>query len=78
MKEKTPTFPTADLMLAAYLKVKGLRLLKVDKGANGRGLFIFEDRSDREKLILSFLNGEASVEPVGFVETQRNLKGACR
>lgn len=78
MKEKTPTFSTADLMVAAYLKVKGLRLLKIDRGNNGRGLFIFEDQPERKKLILAFLNHEALVEPISYIETQRSLKGAVR
>ena len=78
MIEKNPTFSTTDLSLAAYLKVKGFRLLKVDRNDNGKGLFVFEDRSNREELILVFLNQDARVEPISYIETQRNLKGACR
>jgi len=72
------TYCVTDLRLAAFLKVKGFRLSKIDPGVNGKATFIFEDQPNREELIMRFLNQEEKVEPISYIETQRNLKGACR
>lgn len=76
--DQKDTYSVTDLRLAAFLKIKGFKLLRIDKSVNGKGVFVFEDQSNREKLIMSFLNQEEHVEPIAYIETQRNLKGACR
>lgn len=77
-KSSSEEFSTGDLSLAAFLKVKRFKLIRIDRENNGKGLFIFLDQPDRQKLIMSFLNGEESVEPTSYLEAQRNLKAACR
>lgn len=76
--DQKDTYSVTDLRLAAFLKIKGFKLLRIDRGVNGKGVFVFRNQPNREKLIMSFLNQEESVEPITYIETQRNLKGACR
>ena len=78
MRQQDPTYSVSDLRLAALLRIQGFKLLRVQRGTDGRGVFVFEDRPNREELVLSFLNREQRVEPIGYTEEQRNLKGVCR
>lgn len=48
-------YPTTDFWLASWLKAKGVNIIKVKKD-NGRSIFIFEDRPDREDLIREYYN----------------------
>ena len=77
-EDKKDAYKVSDLRLAAFLKIKGFRLIRIDRSHNDKGIFVFEDQPNREKLIMDFLNQETSVEPIGYIEVQRNLKGACR
>jgi hypothetical protein len=52
------TFETSDLSLAAFLKVKNFKLLKVSKESSGRFLFTFEDTGNAEELAIEFTNSE--------------------
>lgn len=66
------TYRTSDLYLSAYLKAKGLRLL--DKQRNGhKFIFIFDDRSDRKKLIQEFFN-DGTVSITAFKNAIQDLK----
>lgn len=66
------TYRTSDLYLSAYLKAKGLRLL--DKQRNGhKFIFIFDDRSDRKKLIQEFFN-DGTVNITAFKNAIQDLK----
>ena len=49
------TYSTNDLWLAAFLKAKGLKLLRIE-GNNRRATFVFEDTTDRKDLIEEFYN----------------------
>ena len=51
----TSTYTTTDLWLSAFLKAKGLKLIRV-LGENRRAIFVFEDTSDRKTLIEEFYN----------------------
>jgi hypothetical protein len=60
------TYSTVDFWLAAYLRVRGLKLVDVKK-ENNRSVFIFEDRDSREGYIKDFYNN-ALIE-VGSLKT---------
>jgi len=60
------TYSTIDFWLAAYLRVKGLKLINVKK-ENNRSVFIFKDIESREDYIKDFYNN-ALVE-VGSIKT---------
>ena len=66
-------YRTADLHLAAFLKISGLRLIDVLPNAR-RATFVFQDGPDRQRLVLKFLNQQGQVEPVRFVEAWKSLK----
>jgi hypothetical protein len=54
------TYTTTDLSLAAFLKLRGLKLLSATKEGSGRFQFIFEDDGRVDALALEFANGEFS------------------
>lgn len=49
------SFSTTDFWLASWLKAKGFKIMDVIKD-NGRSIFIFEDRFDRDNCIKDFYN----------------------
>ncbi|MBM3248620.1 MAG: hypothetical protein FJZ10_04285 [Candidatus Omnitrophica bacterium] len=49
------TYSTNDLWLSAFLKAKGLKILRVE-GNNRRAIFVFEDSAERKDLIEKFYN----------------------
>tara|TARA_B100000131_G_C17890359_1_gene522038 strand:- start:9 stop:281 length:273 start_codon:yes stop_codon:yes gene_type:complete len=55
------TFVTSDLATAAFLHMKGLKLIKAESSANGRFMFEFDD-SDGSAISLAydFINSECS------------------
>jgi hypothetical protein len=68
------SFRTHDLYLASALKIHGFRLIDIQQ-ASGRGIFIFEDRSDRTKMVHSFFNGELTGSLKNFINAWSDLKG---
>ena len=54
------SYTTTDLSLAAFLKLRGLKLLKASKTGTGRFEFIFEDNGQADSLALEFTNSEFS------------------
>ncbi|HHV62116.1 MAG TPA: hypothetical protein GXX51_05700 [Firmicutes bacterium] len=57
-KEKKET-RTTDLALAAYLKLRGLRLLRTEKDEFDRTAFVFDDSMDVAELLkVEFANSE--------------------
>ena len=55
------SFTTSDLATAAYLHMKGLKLLKAESSNSGKFLFIFDDSSgSAETLAYDFINSECS------------------
>ena len=77
-KVEKDTYSVADLRLAAFLKLRDFKLRRIDNGSDGKCVFVFEDHPDRPGLIVNFLNRQELVEPISFIEEQRNLKGVCR
>jgi hypothetical protein len=64
-----------DIVVAAFLTVTGHPLRGVKKNG-GRGLFLFDSSPAVEAAMLNFYNRHATVEPLGFHEAIRYLKGA--
>lgn len=48
-------YASSDLWLCAYLKACGMKLTGTEREGR-RCVFLFEDRADRERLILDFYN----------------------
>jgi len=49
------TYSTNDLWLSAFLKAKGLKIIRIE-GNNRRAVFVFEDTPERKDLIEEFYN----------------------
>jgi hypothetical protein len=67
-------FETHDLYLASALKVSGFKLIDLRKDERGRGLFIFEDRDDRSRLVRDYFSGELQGSLKGFSNAWADLK----
>jgi hypothetical protein len=68
-------FSTTDIVLAAALKVKGYKLLTIEKNGN-KGTFKFENVSD--EFLGEYDLGQVSVEPVAFNNAIKSLTSAAR
>lgn len=52
-------FATSDLALSAYLKMKGIELLRVDRSDPNRAVFYFDDMAETiEGLVFEFVNSD--------------------
>ncbi|MAF25692.1 hypothetical protein CL634_09000 [bacterium] len=52
-------YQTSDLSLAAFLLMRGLKLVHAEKNKSGKFIFLFDDPDDRcKKLSLEFVNSE--------------------
>lgn len=54
------TYTTSDLALAAFLKMRGRKLIAAGKSRVGKFTFEFEDDGTCHGLALEFVNGEFS------------------
>ena len=52
------TYSTSDLGIAAYLKLKGVRLLECTRLESGRFYFSFEDPDKCQALAMDFLESD--------------------
>jgi len=66
---------TSDIVLAAVLRVKGVKLDKIEKQGN-RGIFCFSDVD--EAMLTEFDLGKSLVEPVAFNNAIKALTTATR
>lgn len=54
-------FKTSDIAIAAYLMMKGLKLVKAEKERSGRFRFEFDDpHSSGSQLAVEFVNSESA------------------
>lgn len=67
-------YETKDLYLAAFLRAKSFRLRDVKRNGTREAVFVFEDRPDREALLLAYYNNEGSIEPLAYVNAWKDLK----
>jgi hypothetical protein len=59
--ENNVTYTTSELPVAAYLKMRGIKMISASKGATGKFQFVFDDSDSRcDDLLLEFLSGEFS------------------
>jgi len=49
-------------------------LQDVKRNGTREAVFVFEDRPDREELLLAYYNGEGSIEPLVYVNAWKDLK----
>jgi len=77
MKEeiKTRPFETTDLYLSSALKVYGFKLLDLRSDGKGRGIFVFEDRSDRSRIVRDYFSGSLTGSLKAFSNAWSDLKG---
>jgi len=55
------TFETSDIGVAAYIMMKGLKLISASRDSRGRFKFIFDDPTKiGNKLSVDFVNSEAA------------------
>lgn len=64
-------YKTSDLSIAAYLMMKGMKLINAFRGANGQFMFEFDDPDGKGlQLSIEFTNSESAV----YDNHVRNLK----
>jgi hypothetical protein len=68
-------FETTDIVLAAYLKTEGFKLIEILKNGN-KGTFIFEGID--ENIINEYDLGQSSVEPKSLNYEIKTLTTAAR
>ena len=65
------TYKTSDIGIAAFIMMKGLKLIEAKRSSTGRFLFTFEDpKSLASKLAVEYLNSESAK----FDANMKNLK----
>tara|TARA_R110000803_G_scaffold134065_3_gene201156 strand:- start:303 stop:524 length:222 start_codon:yes stop_codon:yes gene_type:complete len=65
------TYKTSDIGIAAFIMMKGLKLIEAKRGPTGRFHFEFEDQSDIAKsYAVDYLNSESAK----FDANMKNLK----
>lgn len=69
---ETNKYTTSDLYLAAFLKLKGNKML-VDKNKN-KAIFSFDKNDDLMVLINDYLNENGSCSPLQYTNSIKNLK----
>lgn len=72
---QTQNVETTDIVLAATLKVKGYKLVQIDKRGN-RGTFCFADV--HTDVLHEFDLGHSTVEPISFNNAIKALTSATR
>ena len=64
-------YKTSDLSIAAYLMMKGMKLMNAFRSSNGQFMFEFDDpNSEGQKFAIEFANSESAV----YDNHVRNLK----
>tara|TARA_R110000868_G_scaffold131612_1_gene341706 strand:+ start:574 stop:795 length:222 start_codon:yes stop_codon:yes gene_type:complete len=65
------TYKTSDIGIAAFIMMKGLKLLEAKRGSTGRFYFVFEDQDDiANNCAVDYLNSESAK----FDANMKNLK----
>jgi Domain of unknown function (DUF5659) len=68
-------YNTVDIVLASYLMLCGISLVKIEKTAN-KGVFYFQDVP--QELIIEYDLGKAKVEPAAFNNMVKFLTTSVR
>jgi len=72
-REVENVFETTDFYLSCYLRCDGFRLVGIRR-AGSRSVFRFEDRADRQTVMLAFFNNEGNVRPLAYASAIKDLK----
>jgi Domain of unknown function (DUF5659) len=71
---KSVAFETRDFYLACFLRCTGYELLNLrDEGR--RKVFVFRDRATRRDDVMAFYGDAATVRPLAFAGTIKDMKG---
>ena len=70
------TYSTSDLALAAFLKMRGRKLLSAGKLPGGRFEFVFDEDGTCGALALDFVNGEFSAYDAQIRALKKALYGS--
>ncbi len=73
-KSATSVFETRDFYLACFLRTSGYQLLDLRKNGH-RKLFVFHDEPTRHSDVMAFYNDRATVAPLAFSSTIKDMKG---
>jgi len=65
------TFETSDIGIAAYVMMRGLKLIKASRNQSGRFIFVFQDTNNLGK---SFAVDYVNSESAKFDANMKNLK----
>lgn len=68
-------YRTTDIVLAAFLRLNGVTLIRIDKQGQ-KGTFVFENAS--EDLMSAYDLGQARVEPIQFNNAIKSLTTSVR
>jgi len=75
-QDQIETYGTSDFYLACYLRYMDYRIVRLDRDDNShRRTFVFEDLAGRENDVLAYYNNDASVAPMAFANTIRDIRG---
>lgn len=66
-------FETCDFYLACFLRCRGYELLDL-RAAGRRRVFVFRDRPTRRDDVLAFFGDGATVPPLAFSTTIKDMK----
>ncbi len=67
-------FETHDIYLSSALKINGFKLIDLKRDEKGRGIFTFEDRPDRHKVVRDYFSGDLCGSLKGFSNAWSDLK----
>jgi hypothetical protein len=67
----------SDIAMVSYLACQEHKILRIRKQGD-KSWFIFENTEALETDMMKFLNREATVDPLKFNETLRNLKSLAK
>ena len=73
MKKENRMYQTQDLYLAAFLKARGLKLVRIGRRGN-IALFFFEHTDDIPRILTSFYNGKELINANNLIGSIRDLK----
>ena len=69
-----PMFETRDFYLACFLRCAGYGLRGL-RAEGSRKVFVFQDRASRREDVMAFYGDAASVRPLAFAATIKDMKG---
>jgi Domain of unknown function (DUF5659) len=67
-------FETRDFYLACFLRCAGYELRGL-RAEGSRKVFVFQDRASRRDDVMAFYGDAASVRPLAFAATIKDMKG---